>query len=133
MPLVVGAVEAIRNAAQRGFAVAIASSAPREQIEEVIRITNTAGIIRCVKSADDVAHSKPNPEIYLAAAACLDVDPHRCWVVEDSTHGVAAAVAAGMRCIAYRNPSSGAPDLSAAEVVIESMAQVDSLISSTAG
>ncbi|MFW5694825.1 MAG: HAD family hydrolase [Alkalispirochaeta sp.] len=133
VPLVVGAVEAIHSAAQRGFAVAIASSAPREQIEEVIRITNTAGIIRCVKSADDVAHSKPNPEIYLAAAGCLGVAPHRCWVVEDSTHGVAAAVAAGMRCIAYRNPSSGTPDLSAAEVMIDSMDQVESVISSPGG
>ncbi|MFO8043520.1 MAG: HAD family phosphatase, partial [Alkalispirochaeta sp.] len=115
VPLVAGAVDAIRGAADRGFAVAIASSAPREQIIDVVALTDTADIIRCIKSADDVLHSKPDPEIYRAAAACLGVAPERCWVVEDSHHGVRAAVDAGMRCIAYPNPSSGEPDLSAAE------------------
>lgn len=133
VPLVAGAVETIRGAAGRGFAVAIASSAPREQIIDVIELTDTAEIIRCVKSADDVTHSKPDPEIYRAAADCLGVAPERCWVVEDSHHGVRAAVDAGMRCIAYRNPSSGEPDLSAAEFVVDSMEDVISAISSAAG
>lgn len=133
VPLVAGAVDAIRGAADRGFAVAIASSAPREQIIDVIALTDTAEIIRCIKSAEDVLHSKPDPEIYRAAAACLGVVPERCWVVEDSHHGVTAAVDAGMRCIAYRNPSSGEPDLSAAELVVDAMENVISAISSTAG
>lgn len=131
VPLVSGSVQAMHAAADRGFAVGIASSAPREQIADVIRLTDTDGIIQCVKSADDVAHSKPDPEIYLATAACLGVPPDRCWVVEDSSHGVAAAITAGMRCIAYRNPNSGAPDLSAAEIVLDSMEEVISAISST--
>ena len=133
VPVVAGAVEAIRGAAERGFAVAIASSAPRDQIIDVMTLTGTAERIRCVKSADDVTHSKPDPEIYLAAAACLQTAPERCWVVEDSTHGVNSAVAAGMRCIAYRNPSSGDPDLSAAEIVLDSMEDVVSVISSGVG
>jgi HAD superfamily hydrolase (TIGR01509 family) len=130
VPLVDGAVSAIRGAADRGFAVAIASSAPREQIADVVRITDTRDVIQCTRSADDVTHSKPDPEIYLSAATCLGTTPERCWVVEDSTHGVRAAVSAGMRCIAYRNPNSGEPDLSAAEIVLDSMEEVLSVISS---
>ena len=52
-------------------------------------------------SGDDVDNGKPNPEPYLKAAARLGVQPAECLVVEDSVVGVAAAVAAGMRVVAW--------------------------------
>jgi HAD superfamily hydrolase (TIGR01509 family) len=52
-------------------------------------------------SASDVAHGKPAPDLFLHAARTLGVEPAACLVVEDSTHGVAAARAAGMRAFGY--------------------------------
>jgi len=48
----------------------------------------------------DVERKKPFPDIFLEAARRIHTEPERCWVVEDSTGGVRAAKAAGMRCLA---------------------------------
>jgi beta-phosphoglucomutase-like phosphatase (HAD superfamily) len=50
--------------------------------------------------ADDVSATKPDPEPYLLAAKLLEVDPSRCFALEDSPNGVASAQAAGCRVIA---------------------------------
>jgi beta-phosphoglucomutase-like phosphatase (HAD superfamily) len=71
-------------------------------------------------TADDVSAPKPAPEIYLAAAAALGTQPQRTLVLEDSPTGIAAAVAAG--CVAFAVPSLGGVDLSAADLVVESLA-----------
>ena len=52
---------------------------------------------------DDVAHGKPDPEIYLLATSRLAIPPAQCLAVEDSLPGVRAAVAAGMPCVASTN------------------------------
>jgi HAD superfamily hydrolase (TIGR01509 family) len=52
-------------------------------------------------STQDVARGKPDPDVFLHAAATMGADPARCTVIEDSAHGVAAARAAGMRVLAY--------------------------------
>ncbi|MFB4285351.1 MULTISPECIES: HAD family hydrolase [unclassified Nonomuraea] len=54
-----------------------------------------------VFSAEDVARGKPAPDLFLHAAATMGAEPERCVVVEDSPFGVAAAVSAGMRCLAF--------------------------------
>ena len=124
VPVIHKAVAIARRAHSAGPHIAVASSAPRSQIDTVLAQTGLDEIVSCIRSADDVHHSKPDPEIYRATTACLGVPAARCWVIEDSEHGVSAAVAAGMRCIAYRNPSSGSPDLSRAEFVCDSMTAV---------
>jgi beta-phosphoglucomutase len=128
VPVIPGVVDVMRALAQRGFLIAIASSAPRGQIEAVIALTGTADVVRCIRSADDVTRSKPDPEIYRTAAACLGVAPEDCWVIEDSANGIAAAKDAGMRCIAFRNPSSGRPDLSRADAIVDTMSSVTGIV-----
>lgn len=54
-----------------------------------------------VFSAEMVSKGKPAPDLFLYAAQQLDTDPSQCIVIEDSPHGVAAAVAAGMKCIGF--------------------------------
>ncbi|MHB1289314.1 HAD family hydrolase [Georgenia sp.] len=58
------------------------------------------GTFAAVVTGDQVTHGKPDPEPYLAAAQHLGVDAHRCVAIEDSTVGVAAALASGARTIA---------------------------------
>jgi beta-phosphoglucomutase len=56
-----------------------------------------------IVTIDDVTHAKPDPEIYLVAAARLGVPPAKCLAIEDSLPGVQAAIAAGMTCVAVAN------------------------------
>jgi len=76
-------------------------------------------------SATDVARGKPEPDLFLYAAAQCGVEPAHCVVVEDSRWGVQAARAAGMRAVGYAGGLTDAAALSGADtVVIDDMAQL---------
>ena len=63
--------------------------------------------------------------MYLLSARRLQAEPASCVVLEDAASGIAAAKAAGMYCIAYRNPSSGCQDLSRADRIVERVTDID--------
>lgn len=94
-PEIDGAIPAVRRIA-RQLPVAVASSAHREVIAAALDATGLRDVIPVVVSSDEVAHGKPEPDVYLEAARQLGVAPCRCLVVEDSLNGVKAGVAAGM-------------------------------------
>jgi HAD superfamily hydrolase (TIGR01509 family) len=96
-----GAVELVRHCRTTGFAVAVASSADRIKVEANLRLIAlpTPGW-NAVIAAEDVARPKPEPDIFLAAAARMGVRPDECVVVEDAPNGIRAARAAGMTCFA---------------------------------
>ena len=79
-----------------------------------------------VVSSEEVTNGKPAPDVYLAAARELAVDPKDCASIEDSTNGIKAAVAAGMRTIAVPNRQFRPDDdvLASAAVVVPSLAEV---------
>lgn len=108
----------------RNLAKALASSNDRRVVDTVPGLLGIAHRFQAMVSGEDVAAPKPAPDIFLTAARKLGVDPLRCLVVEDATNGVAAAKAANMRCIGLANPNSGSQDLSAADLVVPSMAQL---------
>ena len=82
--------------------LAVASGADRIKIELQLRKT---GLLECfdgqLYSGHEMPRSKPHPDVYLAAAGGLGVEPRRCAVVEDSATGVRAGVAAGATVFAY--------------------------------
>lgn len=81
---------------------AVASNSPVSRLSLSLRRTNLLGLFGPhVYSADHVAKPKPAPDLFLHAAAGLGVPPDRCLVIEDGPGGIAAAHAAGMRCIAF--------------------------------
>jgi beta-phosphoglucomutase len=82
-----------------GWQQAIASSAPRPNIEVLLQTLDIAQYFGAVASGDDVQHGKPDPEIFQTAAAMLGVPPMRCIVVEDAPAGVEGAQRAGMCCV----------------------------------
>ncbi|MEP7289837.1 MAG: HAD family phosphatase [Chloroflexota bacterium] len=97
-------VEAILSAAkQRGIKLAIASNSVRVWVETRLKQHNLYHYFDCIRTRDDVTQVKPAPELYLSAAACLDLPVERCVAIEDSPTGMNAALAAGMRCIAVPN------------------------------
>jgi beta-phosphoglucomutase len=94
-----GAGDWVRRLREAGWLQAIASSAPRENVELMARVLGLAPHMNALVSADDVTKGKPDPEVFLKAAAALGVPPDRCVVVEDAAAGIEAARRAGMPCI----------------------------------
>lgn len=82
-----------------GWRQAIASSGPRQNAETIIDVLGLHSRFDAVIGAEDVVHGKPDPEVFLTAAARLSVPPARCIVVEDAPMGTEAARRGGMRAI----------------------------------
>jgi beta-phosphoglucomutase len=80
--------------------IALATMSNRKVIDKLLPAKKLGRFFGVVVTADDVTKPKPDPEVFLAAAAKLGVEPEGCVVVEDSVFGVRAAKAAGMRCVA---------------------------------
>jgi beta-phosphoglucomutase len=92
---------AVRYAAER-VPLAVVSGASRAEIEPVLEAAGLGPLLQTIVSAEDVERSKPHPECYLRALELLgeDLRPEEVVVLEDTEAGVAAAKAAGMRCLA---------------------------------
>lgn len=110
-----GVSDFISKARGLGLKLAVASSADRVKVDTNLReLGLAADTFDTVVSGLDVSRKKPDPEIFLTAASRLGVEPAACLVVEDAVNGVAAAKAAGMRCLGIT--TSFTPDeLSAAD------------------
>ena len=85
---------------EHGYPLAVASGSSPDVIEVVLSAARLNGYFDVLLSADSVARGKPAPDLFLATASRLNVEPQGCLVIEDSSYGVQAAIAAGMRCIA---------------------------------
>jgi HAD superfamily hydrolase (TIGR01509 family) len=80
----------------------VASSGPREKIELSLSLTGLTSLVDGrIFSSYEVGSWKPEPGVFLHAAAALRVTPSACAVVEDSEPGIRAGLAAGMRVFAY--------------------------------
>jgi beta-phosphoglucomutase family hydrolase len=119
-----GVIELLKKLKRKGIKLGIASSSHRNLIEYILRRLNIVRLFDFVVSAEDIANSKPNPEIFLRSARGLSVEPVECLVVEDAKLGVEAAKNAGMRVVGYRNPNSGDQDLSRADMIIDDFAKL---------
>jgi HAD superfamily hydrolase (TIGR01509 family) len=84
----------------RGIPVAIATSAPDENVAHTLRELGLGARLSTVVRADQVPRGKPFPDVFLAAAAAVGAEPATCLAFEDAPAGVAAAKAAGMACVA---------------------------------
>ena len=96
-----GAVELVLKCQKAGWPCAVASSADRIKIEANLnKIGLPPALWKAIVTAEDVERRKPDPAIFLMAAERLGIRPEQCTVVEDAVNGIAAAKAAGMRCVA---------------------------------
>ncbi len=110
---------------EEGYAVALASSNNKKAVDSIIENFGLDKYFKVAISGEDVTNGKPNPEIFLKAANKINAEPYECLVIEDSTNGVIAAKAAGMKCVGLKNPSSGNQDLSKADLVIENFNELN--------
>jgi HAD superfamily hydrolase (TIGR01509 family) len=103
LPLLPGAVESVRALSAR-WPLGLASSSNREVIDLVLELAGFRDAFEAAISSEEVARGKPAPDVYLAVAERLGVEPARCVAVEDSSSGLRAAAAADMAVIAVPNP-----------------------------
>ncbi len=118
-----GAMELLRELREAGFRQAVASSAPRANIELILgelAVRECFGAVLCDR---DVELGKPNPQIFLRAAARLGASPSQCLVIEDAVMGVRAARSAGMACLAVAT-THPAEELAEADRVVASLTEV---------
>ncbi len=100
--LLPGAAEAVETLATR-WPLAVASSANRPVIEAVLDGSGLNRFFKAIVSSEEVAKGKPAPDVYLAAAQALGVDPAATVAIEDSANGIRSAAAAGMTVVAFPN------------------------------
>jgi beta-phosphoglucomutase len=92
---------------EEGWRQAVASSAPRANLEVIVEALGLGGYFGAVAAAEDVTEGKPDPQVFLVAAARLGVGPSGCVVVEDAPAGTEAARRAGMRCVGVLSSHDG--------------------------
>ena len=112
-----GAAEWVRRLHAEGWRQAIASSAPRANVDVVVRVLGMERYFGATVAAEDVRHGKPAPDVFLAAAERLAVPADRCVVVEDAEPGIEAWRRAGMRTV-------GVARVRTADVVSASLADL---------
>src|SRR5919106_3535814 len=123
-----GAVEAIDYLRGLGLRLALASSSPIRLIRAVLSMGGLEDRSDVVLTAEDEAHGKPNPAVYLRAAERLGVPPGRCLAIEDSLAGIRAAKAAGMVSIAVPELSAEEAREAGADLVLDSLKEIDDRI-----
>ena len=121
-------VAAVLRRLHQHFALAIASGAFRDEIETILERTGVRQLFAVVVGADDVRKGKPAPDPFLEALRALNrrgarLSAAECVAIEDSPRGVAAAHAAGMRCIAVTT-SHERSALAAADAIIEQVTEL---------
>ena len=107
-----GAAEWLVRLRSAGWRQAIASSAPRLNVDVMLRALHLDEYFDVIVSSEDVTRGKPEPDVFLTAAARLAVAPSRCVVVEDAAAGVEAACRAGMRSVGVNRTVTLAADIS---------------------
>jgi beta-phosphoglucomutase-like phosphatase (HAD superfamily) len=119
-----GIEEWLDDASRLDLKAGIASSSPVSWVEGHLGRLGLIPAFECIRCADHVTKTKPSPELYLAACKGLRVSPAEAIAVEDSPNGIKAARAAGLFCVAVPNGVTVKLDLTAADLVVDSLAQL---------
>lgn len=115
-----GVIHLIKQLAQEGLKLAIASSSQPNDIRDAVKALKIRKYFHQLVSSAHVEHPKPAPDTFELALKELGVNASEAMVIEDSHNGVQAAKAAGITCVGFLNPHSGQQDLSAADVLLQS-------------
>ena len=121
-PEMPGAAALVRALHAAGFALAIGSSGPPENVAVVRECLPP--LFDAAVTGVDVTHGKPHPEVFLTVAAKLQISPARCAVVEDAPAGVAAARSAGMAAVAITGTAPWDKLAKQAHLVVDALSEI---------
>lgn len=116
-----GALDLIQALAEQGIPMAVASSSPIRDVEASLDAVGMARYLAAVVGGDQVARTKPAPDVYLAAVERLGLRPAQCVALEDAGPGVAAAAAAGLAVVAVPNQHTREHDFRASSLLLSSL------------
>lgn len=123
-PVLPGILHHVDAAKSLGLLLGVASSSTRDWVSGHLERLGILDRFDCMRCRDDVANAKPAPDLYVAVLECLGVAAVEAFAIEDSPNGVLAAKRAGLRCVAIPNPITARLDLSQADIVLDSLAEV---------
>jgi HAD superfamily hydrolase (TIGR01509 family) len=103
-PVLPGVSAYLQEAQRLGLKIGLASSSPCDWVIGHLSRLGLIDYFDCILASDDVRRTKPDPELYLAVLAVLDVPPAQAFALEDSPNGIRAARQAGLFCVAVPNP-----------------------------
>ena len=110
----------LRQLRADGWRQAVASAAPRANVEAIVAALDIAAYFDAISSAEDVQRGKPDPQVFLVAAERVGVPPARCIVVEDAPAGLLGARRGGMRAIGVRSSHAELQ----ADIVVDTLADL---------
>ena len=119
-----GAVDFLRKVSRIAPCV-IVSGSPHDDVVQAAELCGVENLLRFVLGAEDYGRGKPAPDGYLKAASLLEVDASECVVVEDSTAGVQAGRAAGMRVIGVDRNQRAPQDFAGCEWLVHDLSELD--------
>lgn len=120
-----GFQDVVDRAKARGIKIGLASSSTRMLVDDTLRLLGVDRYFDVTVSGDEVAHKKPEPDVYLKVLEIAGEKPDRAAAVEDSEAGVRAARRAGIFCYGYVNETSGGQDVSGADRVIRHLGEIE--------
>jgi len=118
-----GVIELMHSLLQHGFKIALASSAPMENITFITQSLGINSLFHSITTGHEVPQGKPSPDVFLLAAERLGARPANCIVIEDAVAGIKAAKTAGMFCLAVTNTHPRA-SLSEADLVVDTLTTI---------
>jgi putative hydrolase of the HAD superfamily len=124
LDLAAGIARWLDEARDLGIRLAVASSSHRDWVVDHLDRVGYLDRFELLACGDEVGTVKPDPAVYLLALERLGVPAERAMAFEDTVHGVAAAKAAGLRCVAIPHPHADPAAFTAAERVLTSAADV---------
>ena len=110
-----GVTELLLCLKSKDIKLALASSSTIEVIRIILAKTGLESLFDAVADSTEAGAGKPDPAIFLLAQQKLGIPKENCVIIEDSTNGIKAALAAGIYCIAFSGPGSEHQDQSAAD------------------
>lgn len=119
-----GVLATLRAARRLGLRLAVASSSPHSWVDGHLTRLGLTHFFDTIKCADDVARTKPEPDLYLAALRALGVDAMEAVAFEDSPNGVRAARAAGIFVVAIPNPVTAQLKINGESLRLDSLAEL---------
>lgn len=123
-PVLPGVVDYLNTAYQRGLKLGLASSSNLDWVGGHLERLGLRHYFQAVHTSDDVERTKPDPALFQLALQSLKVRPEHAIVLEDSPNGVTAARRAGIFTVAVPNPLTSRLDLSHADLVLTSLAEM---------
>jgi HAD superfamily hydrolase (TIGR01509 family) len=122
-PVLPGVEGHLREAKQRGLKLGVASSSSREWVAGHLDRLALLPLFDHLSCGDMVSATKPHPELYQTTLASLQIDAHEAIAFEDSPHGVTAAKAAGIFCVAVPNEVTKQLEFPHADIQLSSLAE----------